>query len=225
MPEKHNIERREDIILAAIERPILQWFVVRLPAYMSPDWLTGFGLVGNFIILFAYILTNLNPWYLWLVNAGLIISWFGDSMDGTVARYRKISTRYGFYYDHIVDSFSAVLICIGWGLSPYIRLDISVYILVAYLMMSIRSYMYALVTGVFNIAYSKIGGTEIRVFAFILNTIAFFFILPEFRILSINLNLFDLIGILMIFSLTLSFCVETVRDMAGIKKSETGEEK
>ena len=217
MAEHLEIERHEDILLAFVERPILQWFVSRLPDYMTPDWLTGFGLIGNFIILIAYILTNYNPWFLWLVNLGLIISWFGDSMDGTVARYRKTSTRHGFYYDHIVDSFSGVLICVGWGLSPYIRLDIALYILIAYLMMSIRAYMYAMVTGVFKIAYALVGGTEIRVFAFILNTIAFFIMLPEFLIFNETLNLFDLMGILMTFSLTISFFIETIREMNEIK--------
>lgn len=220
MSEHREIERYEDIFLASIERPILQWLVVRLPNFMTPDWLTGFGLLGNFIILIAYILTNHNPWFLWLVNIGLIISWFGDSMDGTIARYRNISTRHGFYYDHIVDSISGVLICVGWGLSPYIRLDITLYILIAYLMMSIRAYMYAMVTGVFKIAYAGVGGTEIRVFAFVLNTIVFFIILPEFHIFNEYLNIYDMIGILMTLSLTVSFFIETLRDMVEIKNLE-----
>ena len=220
MSEKREIQRHEEILLAFIERPVLQWLVNRLPAFMTPDWLTGFGLLGNFIILVAYILTNYNSWFLWLVNLGLIISWFGDSMDGTVARYRKTATRYGFYYDHIVDSFSGVLICVGWGLSPYISMDIALCILIAYLMMSIRSYMYAMVTGIFKIAYAGVGGTEIRVFAFIVNTIAFYVILPEFHIFNQIFNLYDLIGIVMTISLSVSFFIATIGEMNEIRRSE-----
>ncbi len=217
MTELREIERREEIILASVEEPILRWLVGRLPDFMTPDWLTGFGLAGNFIILLAFILTNYNPWFLWLANLGLVISWFGDSMDGTVARHRNMATRRGFYYDHMVDSISAVLICVGWGLSPYIQLEIALYILIAYLMMSIRAYMNAMVTGVFHIAYAGIGGTEFRVFAFILNTIAFFFILPEFNLFDTTCSLFDIIGLVMTLSLSGSFIIEIIRDMQILK--------
>jgi phosphatidylglycerophosphate synthase len=221
MSVEPEIERHEDIILGRIEGPILKWLVVRLPGFMTPDWLTSFGLIGNFIIFIGFVLTNISPWYLWLVNLALVISWFGDSMDGTVARYRNQATRHGFYYDHIVDSISAVLICVGWGLSPYIRLDIALYLLIAYLLMSIRAYMYAMVTGEFHIAYAGIGGTEFRVLAFGLNTIAFFVVLPEFQIFNTHCKFYDLIGILMTGSMTISFCIEVIRDMMKFKKMKS----
>jgi archaetidylinositol phosphate synthase len=149
-----------------------------------------------------------------------VISWFGDSMDGTLARYRQISTKHGFYLDHIVDAVSSVLICLGWGLSPYIRFDICLYLLIAYLMMSIRSYMVAMTTGEFKIAYAGVGGTELRVLLFLLNIIAFFVVLPVFTFMGQSFSLYDVIGIIMTLSLGFSFLFETIRDVIVIAKNE-----
>lgn len=220
MSKKQEIERVEEALLSPLEQPLLQVVVKRLPPWITPDLLTGFGLFGNLIVFFAYILSVQNPGFLWIVNLGLVISWFGDSMDGTLARLRHRSTRHGFYFDHIVDSFSAVLICFGWGLSSYIRLDICLYILIAYLMMSIRSYMYAMAAGVFKIAYAGIGGTEIRVLLFLLNLIALYIVLPAFTIFEASFTLYDLIGILIVISLSFSFFIETIREIFELVNAE-----
>ena len=113
----------------------------------------------------------------------------------------------------MVDAFSGVLLCVGWGLSPYLRLDVGLYILIAYLMMSIRAYMFAMAGGVFKIDYAGIGGTEIRALLFILNCIAFYIILPEFSLFDELLTLYDLIGLLIVVSMGISFFIETGREM------------
>jgi len=213
MVKKPEILRVETALLSGIEQPLLKWLVPKMPAWISPDGLTGFGLVGHFIAFFAFLLTNRNDYFLWLVNLGLVISWFGDSMDGTLARFRRISTKHGFYFDHLVDAFSGILLCVGWGLSPYLRLDIGLYILIAYLMMSIRAYLFAMAGGAFKIDYAGIGGTEIRTLLFTLNCIAFFIILPEFSIFTELFSLYDLIGLLIVVSMGIGFFIETAREM------------
>ncbi|MEL6929454.1 MAG: CDP-alcohol phosphatidyltransferase family protein [Cyanobacteria bacterium J06600_6] len=103
--------RINDILLAPLEKPALQWLAARMPSWVSPDLLTLFGIFGAIVILFAYLLANWTPGFLWLASLGLIINWFGDSLDGTMARYRQIERpKYGFFVDHTVDSLNEVLI-------------------------------------------------------------------------------------------------------------------
>lgn len=127
------------------------------------------------LIFVSYALTNISPNYLWLANLGFLLNWFGDSLDGTLARYRKIERpRYGFLIDHWVDAISILLIFLGLGLSPYVDLQVASLAVISYLLVSIMVYLITYVTGIFNITNAYIGPTEFRVLAIILNTIIFF---------------------------------------------------
>src|SRR5512147_2001859 len=118
--------RVNDILLGPLERPALQWLAARLPAWVTPDLLTGLGLFASVIIFLAYTATNLDKGFLWLASLGFVLNWFGDSLDGTLARYRKIERpRYGFFVDHIVDAASECMVFLGIGLSPYVRFDLA----------------------------------------------------------------------------------------------------
>jgi phosphatidylglycerophosphate synthase len=170
--EKHK--RVHDMILGPIERPTLAWLASRMPKWVTPDQLTIIGTFGAILIILSYLLTNLNPAFFWLASLGFLINWFGDSLDGTLARYRKIERpRYGFFIDHIVDSFNMVLIAVGLGLSVYIRLDVATLALVGYLLMSILAYVNAFVSGEFKISYARLGPTEVRVLIIALNIVMF----------------------------------------------------
>ena len=47
-----------------------------------------------------------------------MLNWFGDSMDGTLARVRgQQRPRYGFYVDHVVDVLGAVAMMVGMACS------------------------------------------------------------------------------------------------------------
>lgn len=173
-----NVEkqkRENDILLGFLERPALQWLAAHLPMWVTPDILTWIGIGASVLIFISYILTNINPGFLWLASLGFIINWFGDSLDGTVARYRHIERpRYGFLVDHWVDAVSAVLIFIGLGLSPYVNLVVASFGVIAYLLVSIMVYLITYVTGVFTMTNAKIGPTEIRLLAILSNTAIFF---------------------------------------------------
>jgi phosphatidylglycerophosphate synthase len=175
--EEHKRENK--ILLGFLERPALQWLAAHMPNWVTPDILTSIGIGASVLIFVSYILTNVNRNYLWLANLGYVLNWFGDSLDGTLARYRKIERpRYGFLIDHWVDALSAVLIFLGLGLSPYVNLVIACLGVISYLLVSIMVYLITYVTGVFTITSAFIGPTEIRVLAIILNIGIFYSVDP-----------------------------------------------
>ena len=131
MGEMKPHQRVNDILLGPLERPALQWLAGHMPAWMNPDILTGIGMLGAAVVFAGYTLSNAHPAYLWLANLGFVINWFGDSLDGTLARYRHIERpKYGFFIDHTMDALSEVLVVAGLGLSPYVSFEIAMLALV-----------------------------------------------------------------------------------------------
>jgi len=152
--------RVNPMLLGPLERPALRWLAAHMPAWVHPDLLTAFGFLGTVVIFVSYVLTNYSPWFLWLASLGLIMNWFGDSLDGTLARYRNIERpKYGFFVDHIVDALDEVLVFLGLGLSPYIDFRIATLALIGYMLMSVLVYVDTIVTGKFRISYAKLGPT------------------------------------------------------------------
>jgi len=167
--EKHT--RENDILLGFLERPALNWLAAHMPDWVTPDVLTWIGIFASILIFFSYALTHISPYFLLLASFGFVLNWFGDSLDGTLARYRHIERpRYGFLIDHYVDAISAVLIFLGLGLSPFVDLTVASMGAIAYLLLSIMVYLVTYVTGVFQITNAKIGPTEIRLLAILANT-------------------------------------------------------
>lgn len=174
-PQNQTHVRVINTPIGRIEKKLLLWLAARMPAWVTPDLLTGVGLFASVWIFASYALTYFDRGFLWLASVGFIIQWFGDSMDGTLARYRKIERpRYGFFIDHIIDSVSEVLVFIGLGISPYLRFDLALVALVSYLLASIYVYLTTYVEGVFRISYGGLGPTEMRLIAIATNTIVFF---------------------------------------------------
>lgn len=171
MSKVENHKRENDILLGFLERPALKWLAAHMPAWVTPDVLTWIGILASILIFISYALTNVSEYFLILASFGFVLNWFGDSLDGTLARYRHIERpRFGFLIDHFVDAISTVLIFIGLGISPYVDLTVASMGVIAYLLVSIMVYLITYVTGVFNITSAKIGPTEIRVLAVIANT-------------------------------------------------------
>ena len=172
--KKHT--RVNDILLGPLERPALHWLAAHMPAWVTPDICTGIGFLGALLTMVSYGLSNYHPGYLWLASLGFIINWFGDSLDGTLARYRHIERpRYGFYIDHIIDVVCQVMIFLGLGLTPYVSFNIACLALIGYLLLSILVYVRTYVVGEFKISYGGLGPTESRVIAILLNMSMFFF--------------------------------------------------
>ena len=167
--------RINDILLGPLERRALEWFAARMPSWVTPDHLTILGVISAVLILVSYWLTNESQTFLWLASFGVLLHWFADSLDGTLARYRHIERpKYGYFIDHTTDALSETLIGIGVGLSPYVRFDFAMVALASYLLMSVLVFIKMHLTGVFQISFFKLGPTEVRLFIILCNTIIFF---------------------------------------------------
>lgn len=170
-----NHTRINNTLLGSVEKKALLWLAARMPAWVVPDTLTAIGLLASVLIFFSYALTIYNRAFLWLASFAFLIQWFGDSLDGTLARYRKIERpRYGFFVDHIIDTVSEALIFLGLGLSPYLDFNLAMLALVGYLLLGTYVYLVTYVNGVFRISYARLGPTETRLLAVLANTVVFF---------------------------------------------------
>ena len=210
--EKHT--RVHDMILGPLERPALRWFCERMPGWVVPDTLTAIGVLGSFMILFGYWFTQIDAGFLWLASFGYLVNWFGDSLDGNLAWFRKIERpKYGFFIDHTVDSFSMAVIFIGLGLSAYVRLDVAAIACIGYLLMSIHAYVRAFVSGKFKISYARIGPTELRVVAVLVNTLVFFFGNPIVYYGFGSTTVFNGIVVIIAFVLFMAFLITTMTEL------------
>jgi len=219
--------RVNDILLGPLERPALKWLAAHLPAWVSPDICTAIGVLGAVIILVSYGLSRNSDYFLWLASLGFVINWFGDSLDGTLARYRHIERPiYGFYIDHITDAVSQVMIFLGLGLTHYIRFEVACLTLIAYLLLSVLAYVRTCVVGEFRISYGKLGPTEIRVLAILLNSVMYFagerviVLMSRFTgplIVSVYDMFVAAIGLLLLGFFILTATQETIRLMKANK--------
>ncbi len=157
------LDRIQQNVLAQGERRLLNWICPRLPMWVTPDKLTGFGVFGALVVFAGYSLSNWGSQWLWLAILGYVFQWFGDSLDGSLARWRKIERpKYGYFIDHSVDGLVILLIMAGMGMSDYVRMDAALFATVGYLLLSIHAYLGARVLGEFKLSYANAGPTELR---------------------------------------------------------------
>jgi len=151
----------------------------------------------------------------------LAINWFGDSLDGTLARYRQIERpKYGFFVDHTVDSLNEVIIVLGLGLSPYVSFSVACLGLIGYLLMSILVYIRTYVNGVFQISYGKFGPTEVRVILILLNTVMILVGIPQIEF-PLGLTLYDLPIAIIALVLLYLYIAGSIADAVKLAKLES----
>ena len=157
------LDRIQQNVLAKGERQILNWLCARLPQWVTPDKLTGFGVFGAVVVFFGYVLSDYHRGWLWIAIVGYVIQWFGDSLDGSLARWRKIERpKYGYFIDHSVDGLVILFILGGMGISAYVSLGVAMLALAGYLLLSIHAYLSARVLGELKLSYLGGGPTELR---------------------------------------------------------------
>jgi phosphatidylglycerophosphate synthase len=158
-----RINRIQRNLLARSERRVLNWLCERLPRWAMPDHLTALALVAAVGIFLGYALSNLGRGWLWLAVAGYVVHWFGDSLDGSLARFRRIERpRYGYFIDHSCDGIAILLILGGMGASPYVRVDVALFAVAAYLLLAVNTFLTAKVMGDFPLSHLGAGPTELR---------------------------------------------------------------
>lgn len=219
----HKVKQSQRIqtsILSKAEKKVLNWLAARQPAWVTSDMLTAVGCVGTVLIALGYALSGKDINFLWLATLGLLVNWYGDSLDGTLARYRGTQRpTYGFFVDHMVDCMSEVVMFVGLGLSPLIHFNLAMLALVCYLLMSIYVYITAHLKGQFKLSYAKLGPTELRVLAALVNTVLIYVAaIRDFSLdlavfgRSVSLSLLDLVAIAICLVLLVSLLVNFFKD-------------
>jgi phosphatidylglycerophosphate synthase len=224
MTEINNHRRVNDILLGPLERPTLKWLAAHMPAWVTPDKLTSVGVFGSLLVATSYILSPYDRNFLWLASLGFVVNWLGDSLDGTLARHRRIERpMYGFFVDHVMDAFSVSVIVLALGLTPYVNFTIACLTLIAYLLLSVLVFVRTSAVGEFKISYSKLGPTEIRVFAVILNATMYFggeriSLWNSGPLSQIPLSAYDLLLLVLTFLLLSFFVVTTIQEIIRLAK-------
>ncbi|MBR1517071.1 MAG: CDP-alcohol phosphatidyltransferase family protein [Bacteroidales bacterium] len=156
-------QRIQTSFINGIERKALVWLAERQPRWMTSDMLTGIGIVGAFLVGLGFVLTRYDIHWLWLSCAGLVINWYGDSLDGTLARVRQCQRPiYGYYLDHTIDCVNEAFMFIGAGLSPLLNFNLALLAFILYLFMTINVSINAHLKSEFRLTYAKLGPTEFR---------------------------------------------------------------
>jgi archaetidylinositol phosphate synthase len=178
-------------LTAPLERRVLAALARWMPAWVTPDHLTTLGLAATLGAGGAYLASRWWPAALHVVNLALLLNWFGDSLDGTLARHRRrCRPRYGFYVDHIIDAFGALFVIGGLAFSGLMTPAVGAAFLIVYYLMAINVYLATYTLGVFKISYGPIGGTELRILLAGLNLLVLHY--PAVHIAGASILFFDI---------------------------------
>src|SRR5215208_5933031 len=213
--------REKTFLLARHEARVLDWLARRVPARVTPDHMTILGVLAAFGIAAAYVLSNRDPVWLWAASGLLVVHWLGDSLDGTLARVRRSERpRYGYYLDHLVDAIATALIGIGLGLSPYMLLSTGLVIVVAYLVLSINTYLETNTLGVFSLGYGRLGPTEARVALVALNTLLALGALPAMTAFGLGITMLDVVVLGAAGAMAIGLAVRAARNLRELARRE-----
>jgi len=189
-------KRTGGFALARVEAWALPRLAGMLPARVMPDHMTVLGLIASTGVAVAYMMSNRSLSWLWVASGLLVVQWYGDSLDGTLARFRKIERpRYGFYLDHLTDAYSTLAIGLGLGFSPIMLLSVGLAISIAYLLLSVNVYLETHVFGEFKLGHGALGPTETRILLIALNTLAVLLSPLPFTVFGVSFTVFDIVGL------------------------------
>lgn len=219
-------KRIQTSVLNGIEKKALVWLAERQPKWVSSDMLTFIGFVGAAIVAAGFVLSNFSAQWLWLSSLGLVVNWYGDSLDGTLARVRNVQRPiYGYYVDHTIDCINEGLMFVGVGLSPFVHLELALAAYALYLIMTINVSINAHLKGEFRLTYAKMGPTEFRLLIIIANTIIIAFCGIRNWSRSINafgvcyqLRVLDIVAVAVILTLVLMLLFTFIGDARGYAK-------
>jgi phosphatidylglycerophosphate synthase len=206
-------------VLAPVEKRVLIWLAARMPARINSDHLTGLALAAMLGAGLAFWLTTISNAGFVLVVACLAINWFGDSLDGTLARVRGHERpRYGFYVDHVVDAVGIAALVGGMALSGLMTPVVALGFLVAYFLLSIEVYLATYAVGTFRISYFKVGPTELRILLAIGTAVAAFD--PTSTLAGREFLLFDVAGVAAIAGLLATLAYSIARNTRALYRAE-----
>ncbi len=206
-------------LLAPLEKKCLIWLAHHMPNWVNSDHLTFLGFIGIILAGVSYWLAHWNKYALLLVILGLAVNWFGDSLDGTLARVRKKERpRYGFYVDHLLDAFGQLFLLGGLALSGYMHERLAIGLLLAYYLLSIHVYIVTHTFGTFHLTFWKLSTTELRIILSIGNIIILFY--PKVKIFNKPILLYDIAGVFVITVMGVMMISYSVKNLMLLYRSE-----
>jgi len=217
-PEGDALRVQESWVASAEKRALL-WLATRTPERITPDHLTALGLAAQIGAGACYALADWNRYALLGGIVCLALNWLGDSLDGTLARARqRLRPRYGFYVDHIVDSFGALALMGGLALSGYMHPWIAIGLLLAFLMLSIQSYLATHALGEFRLSFWRFGPTELRILLAAGNLALLW--KPNVHVFGGQYRLFDVGGTIGLAGMALMLVAVTVQNTVRLYREE-----
>lgn len=215
-----DASRIQESITSGLERRALLWLAAHMPSWINSDHLTLLGCGAMLLAGASYALARWSPVGLLLATFCLALNWFGDSLDGTLARVRnRQRPRYGFYVDHMIDSFGSIFLMGGLGFSTFIDWRIAMAMLVAFLLLSIETYLASYTLGVFRLSFGKLGPTEIRVLLGLGNVALWFH--PNAKVPGTSCRVFDFGGALAAIAMCVMVIVAAVWHTRVLYHQET----
>jgi phosphatidylglycerophosphate synthase len=212
-------ERKQLSMLAVAEKKALVWMARRMPPWVNSDHLTLLGFAAMFAAGLGYWAASRDRRALAAVIAALAVNWFGDSLDGTLARVRnRLRPRYGFYVDHITDAIGTFFLMGGLALSTYMSPYIAMGLMIAYFLLSIEVYLTTYTVGAFHLSFWSFGPTDLRLLLCIGN-IALFYV-PVVTIFGRQFLLFDVGGVIGIAGMGLMLTWSAVRNARLLYQAE-----
>jgi len=211
--------RVQEAITAPVERKALAWLARRTPEWIGPDHLTGLGFAAQFLAGLSYALARWSAFGLLGATIFIAVNWLGDSLDGTLARFRqRLRPRYGFYVDHMIDTFGAIFLMAGLGASGYVHWWIAAAMLTAFLTLSIQTYLAAYTLADFRLSHGWFGPTEIRILMMAGNLALLFF--PRVEIFGGEFLLLDIGGAIATAAMMGMAAVASVRNTRRLYEEE-----
>jgi archaetidylinositol phosphate synthase len=212
-------QRVHHALTASLEKRVLEWMAAHAPRWLSSDQLTVLGLLAQIGTGAGYACARQHRLALLAVFVCVVLNWFGDSMDGTLARFRRQQRpRYGFYVDHVVDVFGAAALFTGLGCSGFLHWPVAAALLAAFLLLSSESYLACYTVGRFELSQAMFGPTELRLLL-LAGTLALLRS-PYATVFGQRLLLFDLGGAIAAAGMLVVACVSAVRHTAQLYRAE-----
>ena len=226
--QSKQAQRIQTSFINGVEKKVLVWLAEHQPRWVTSDMLTLLGSFGALMVGTGFVLTHFGIDWLWLSIGGLFVNWFGDSLDGTLARVRNCQRPvYGYYLDHTIDCVNEALMFVGAGLSPLVDLNLALLLFILYLFMTINVSMNAHLKSEFRLTYAKLGPTEFRILValFCLLLITFPSWATFERPVSLaghtfNITILDLLALLLVVLLSVIYVCTIVSDARKYAKED-----
>lgn len=209
-------------ITAKAEKKLIAWLCPRIPKWVNSDMLTIFGFLGSLLISVSLVVGFFHKWVLLLIPVGFFINWFGDSLDGSLARYRKCGRpNFGYYIDKMVDGITAFILPLGMGLSGFIKIEIAMIFACMYLLMMMHVHIVVHIKNECKNSFGLIGPTEVRIIASAIAIYMYFTNVNYYNVYGHYITQFDIVVLAFSMIMFLILVVDFFKTLFVLHKRDT----